>query len=239
VSTRLAHLDDHLSWTSCQEDTDSPVIGFVQGSRATLMVDACSSHRHAADVRHEMRAHGIEEPDYAVITHSHPDHWFGLIDFETTVAICSRLCLARTQAMTTMDWSHDGHRRQLEAGESYDVLDPILDAEYGADRDGIALRSPDIGIRGELVIDLGGLTAVVREFESSHLEGQLIVHIPEKGVVFLGDALYIRGDDEAEIARLLAAIDTLDAEIFIDSHADGVMTRAQVEAYLREYVAEL
>jgi glyoxylase-like metal-dependent hydrolase (beta-lactamase superfamily II) len=120
----LNHTDSQLSWTTPQEDTDSPVIGLVQGVRATLMVDACSSHRHAAEVRHEMRAHGIKEPDYAVITHRHPDHWFGLIDFESTVAICSRLCLARTQAMTRMDWSHDGHRRQLEAGESYEMLDP-------------------------------------------------------------------------------------------------------------------
>jgi glyoxylase-like metal-dependent hydrolase (beta-lactamase superfamily II) len=239
VAIQLNHFDDELSWTSPQEELDSPVIGFVEGSRATLMVDACSSPRHAEEVRHEMRAYGIKEPDYAVITHSHPDHWFGLIDFETTVAICSRLCLAKTQAMTQMDWSHDGHRLQIEAGESYEMLDPILDAEYGAERDGIALRTPDIGVRGELVIDLGGLTAVVREFESSHWDGQLIVHIPEKAVVFLGDALYIREDDEAEIARLLEAIDALGAAWFIYSHADGVMTRGQVETYLREYVASL
>ena len=173
------------------------------------MVDACSSRRHAAEVRREMRAQGIKGPDYAVITHSHPDHWFGLIDFESTVAICSRVCLAKTQAMTTMDWSHGGHRRQLEAGESYEMLDAILDAEYGADRGGIALRGPDIGMRGKL-IDLGGLTAVVRELESSHWEGQLIVSVPEKGVVFLGDALYIKEDDEAEWP-LLAAIDALRA----------------------------
>ena len=239
MAIQLNRFDDQLSWTTPQEDTDSPLIGFIQGSRATLMVDACSSHRHAAEVRHEMRTHGIKEPDYAVITHGHPDHWFGLIDFETTVAICSRLCLAKTQAMTQMDWSHDGHRRQLEAGESYEMLDPILDAEYGADRDGIALRSPDIGIRGELVIDLGGLSAVVREFESSHLQGQVVVHVPEKGVVFLGDALYIKQGDEEEIARVLAQIDALDAESFIDSHEGALITREQVETYLREYVAEL
>jgi len=239
VAIQLNRFDDQLSWTTPQEDTDSPLIGFVQGSRATLMIDACSSHRHAAEVRHEMRTHGIKGPDYAVITHGHPDHWFGLIDFKTTVAICSRPCLAKTQAMTQMDWSHDGHRRQLEAGVSYEMLDPILDAEYGVERDGIALRSPDIGIRGELAIDLGGLTAVAREFESSHWNGQLIVHIPEKGVVFLGDALYITDDDEAEIARLLAAIDALDAASFIRSHGDGIMTRGQLEAFLREYAASL
>jgi hypothetical protein len=79
----------------------------------------------------------------------------------------------------------------------------------------------------------------VREFESSHWEGQLIVHMPEKGAVLSGDALYIRQDDEEEIARLLAAIDALDAARFIDSHEDGVMTRGQVETYLREYVRTL
>ena len=238
MPTQINRFDSRIPWTTAQEDTDSPVIGFVQGSLATLMVDACSSRRHAAEVRREMRAQGIKEPDYAVITHSHPDHWFGLIDFESTVAICSRVCLAKTQAMTTMDWSHGGHRRQLEAGESYEMLDAILDAEYGADRGGIALRSPDIGMRGELVIDLGGLTAVVRELEQP-LGGPAHRQRAREGRRVPGRRALHQGGRRGGDRPAAGAIDTLEAAWFIDSHGDGVMTRGQVEVFLREYAASL
>ena len=54
MSVRLNRIDDHVALTSPQHETDSPVIGLVQGARATLMVDACSSQRHAAEVRREL-----------------------------------------------------------------------------------------------------------------------------------------------------------------------------------------
>jgi glyoxylase-like metal-dependent hydrolase (beta-lactamase superfamily II) len=202
------------------------------------MFDACSSHKHARELKQALRARDLGLPDYAVISHSHADHWFGLIDFET-VSVCSRACQVTTKSMTIMDWSRDGYRRLIEAGKGNAFLADILDEEYGIDREHIALRSPCVGIVGELSIDLGSVVVEVREIASSHSGDAVILLIPEKKFAFLGDVLYLRENSDEEVHDLLSVLDGLDAEWFIDSHVDGVLTREQVEAHLRGYVRGL
>ena len=58
--------------------------------------------------------------------------------------------------------------RLVDDGTGNAFLAHTLDHEYGADREHIPLRSPELGIRGELTIDLGSITAEVREVASSN-----------------------------------------------------------------------
>jgi glyoxylase-like metal-dependent hydrolase (beta-lactamase superfamily II) len=238
VTTDLNRFDDELYWSRPDAGLDRPVIGIIAASSATLMFDACSSHRHAIELKQTLLGHGLRPPGYAVISHSHTDHWFGLVDFET-MSVCSRVCQATTKSMTAMDWSHDSYRRLVEAGEGNAFLADILDEEYGIDRGQIPLKSPSVGIRGELTIDLGSVEVEVREIASSHSGDAVILLIPEKKLVFLGDLLYLRENSEEEVRDLLSVLEGLDAEWFIDSHVDGVLTREQVETHLRAYVGGL
>jgi glyoxylase-like metal-dependent hydrolase (beta-lactamase superfamily II) len=238
VATDLIRFDDELYWSTPDATLDRPVIGIIAASRGTLMFDAGSSQRHALELKQALRARGLRPPHYAVISHSHADHWFGLVDFET-VSMCSRACQATTKSMTGLDWSHEGYRRLVAAGEGSGFLADILDAEYGVDRDAIPLRSPEVGVSGELAIDLGSVTVEVREIASSHSGDAVILRIPEKRLVFLGDVLYLRKNSERELCDLLTMLDGLDARWFIDSHVDGVMTREQVKTHLREYASGL
>lgn len=238
MTTVLNRCDDELYWSTPDATLDRPVIGIVAASGGTLMFDACSSHRHALELKQALRERGLRPPGYAVISHSHPDHWFGLVDFET-VSMCSRACQATTKSMMTMDWSHEGYRRLVDSGEGSGFLADILDAEYGVDRDGIALRSPEVGVSGELAIDLGSVTVEVRETPSSHSGDAVILCIPQKRLVFLGDVLYLRKNSEWELRVLLAMLDGLDAEWFIDAHVDAVLTREQVKTHLRDYAKGL
>ena len=57
--------------------------------------------------------------------------------------------------------------------------------------------------------------------------------------MFLGDVLYLRKNSERELRDLLTMLDGLDAEWFIDSHVDAVLTREQVKAHLRDYATGL
>ena len=238
MTTDLNRFDDELSWSKPDATLDRPVIGIIAASGGTLMFDACSSHRHALELKRALGAHDLRPPDYAVISHGHADHWFGLVDFET-VSVCSRACQATTKSMTAMDWSHDGYRRVVEAGKGNAFLADILDEEYGIDRERIPLRSPHMGIRGELTIDLGSVVVEVREIASSHSGDAVVLVIPEKRFAFLGDVLYLRQNNEVEVRDLLNVLDGLDAEWFIDSHVDGVLTREQLETHLRDYVGGL
>ena len=238
MATDLNRFDDELYWSTPDASLDRPVIGIIAASGGTLMFDACSSHRHALELRQALRARGLRPPDYAVISHSHADHWFGLVEFET-VSMCSRACQATTKSMTTKDWSHEGYRRLVDGGEGDAFLAGVLDAEYGVDRDAIPLRSPELGFSGELTIDLGSVTVEVREIPSSHSGDGVILVLPEKRFAFLGDVLYLRKNSERQLRDLLIMLDGLDAEWFIDSHVEGVMTREQVETHLRDYARSL
>jgi glyoxylase-like metal-dependent hydrolase (beta-lactamase superfamily II) len=187
--TALNRFDDELFWSTPDAALDRPVIGLIAASGGTLMFDACGSHRHAVELQREMDALGFPTPDLCVISHSHADHWFGLVDFDAP-AVASRACQAATMAMTTMDWTHEGYRHLVDDGVGNAFLAVIL-------------------------------------------------RIPQKKIVFLGDVLYLRGNDEQEIREVLAELDRLDAEWFIGGHVDGVLTRDQVEVHLREYVRSL
>ena len=116
MTTDLNRFDNELYWSTPDAGLDRPVIGIVAASGGTLMFDACSSHRHAVELKQALGEHGLRPPDYAVISHSHADHWFGLVDFET-VSVCSCACQATTKSMTTMDWSRDGYRRLVDSWE--------------------------------------------------------------------------------------------------------------------------
>ena len=238
MTTHLNRFDDELFWSTPDAALDRPVIGIIAASDASLMFDACSSHGHALELQRALDAHGLQPPDFAVISHSHADHWFGLVDFAATAA-CSRACQATTKAMTTLDWSHEGYRRLVDEGKGNAFLADILDVEYGADRERIALRSPEVGICDEAAIDLGSVTVEVREVASSHSCDAVILCVPAKRLVFLGDVLYLRENSEEELRDLLAVLAGLEAEWFIDAHVDGVLTREQVGAHLREYVGGL
>ncbi len=124
-------------------------------------------------------------------------------------------------------------------GRGNAFLADILDKEYGSDRERIPLKSPDVGIHGELTIDLGSVVVEVREIASSHSGDAVILSVPTKKLVFLGDVLYLRENSAEELHDLLAVLAGLDADWFIDSHVDAVLTREQVEAHLRDYVKGL
>ncbi len=238
MSTRLNALDDQVYWSEPCAELDRPIIGLVRGSSSTLMFDACASHAHAMELKLAMGAGGLAAPGYAVISHSHSDHWFGLADFDL-VALSSAKCRGHIGRMMGLDWRKEAFHGRVEAGKENPLLEGILDEEYGADRGQIELKGPRLGLEGSLEIDLGGLHAVVTELGSSHCDDSLVLHLVEKKLLFLGDILYVRGYDRREIEGLLERISAFGAELYVDSHADRPLGQAEMEEHLVGYAKSL
>jgi glyoxylase-like metal-dependent hydrolase (beta-lactamase superfamily II) len=59
------------------------------------------------------------------------------------------------------------------------------------DFDGIELRWPDKTFSGSLEVDVGGRAVELIEVGPAHTAGDVIVHVPDAGVVFAGDVLFI------------------------------------------------
>lgn len=234
---KIIQIAENVFISEADEALDRPIIGIIKGTESTLLFDACSSKKHAIELKNELLKLNIGLPKNIIISHSHTDHWFGLAEFDVN-AICSFEGKQVIDAMCTYDWSKIGYKKQIEDRKGSPYLEKILDSEYGEDRRNISLRKPNIWTSGKMVFDLGTTNVIVDAIETSHCPGSLVLFIPSSKVLFLGDLLYIRKNEESAILRLLKDIDNFQAEYFIDSHVNKVLNRATVEKYLREQILE-
>jgi glyoxylase-like metal-dependent hydrolase (beta-lactamase superfamily II) len=227
----ITKITDKISITNPSEDLDRPIIGIINGSESTILFDACSCSAHANELKHEMLKLALTQPANIAISHSHPDHWFGLSEFQAN-AFCSYKCKTEIDKLYCYDWSKSGYHKLVEQGMGSRNFEKILDIEYGETRSGIHLKKPNVWISGKLTINLGDIDVILQEIETSHCIGSTVLFVPENKLLFLGDILYIRTKQITEVKRILNDIDSFSAEHFIDSHIDKVLSRNELEKHL-------
>ena len=170
-------------------------------------------------------------------THHNGDHCWGNQLFAGAEIIGHRLCAAsfgkerpeamqavKTQAATGNNPALAGFARALEA---YDFS-------------GIELTPPTTLIDERLTLDLGGVRADLLYVGPAHTAGDVIVHLPERRVVFTGDILFRLCTPigwEGTFANWLAALDrivALDPEVIVPGHGPlcGIEGPREMRAYL-------
>jgi glyoxylase-like metal-dependent hydrolase (beta-lactamase superfamily II) len=175
-----------------------------------------------------------------VNTHHNGDHCWGNQLLAGAEIIGHRLCAeafgtdiqpAVLQAMRTVPASSEPALAAFAAAL----------AEW--DFSGIELRPPTTLIDDRLELDLDGIAAHLIYVGPAHTAGDVIVHLPEQGVVFTGDVLFRLCTPigwEGTFARWTAALDTVVAlapETVVPGHGPlcGVEGPLEMKAYL-EYV---
>lgn len=142
-------------------------IGLVVGTDGALVVDTGSSPAQGRAVRGLAEAVAGTVPlTHVAVTHSHGDHLFGLAAFADLAT-----------------WGHRG------LGDALTRMPPSSAelAALGMDADDITL--PDNTLSLAATLDLGGLRAELVHFGPGHTTSDLVVIVPERGVVFAGDLL--------------------------------------------------
>ncbi|MDN5571854.1 MAG: MBL fold metallo-hydrolase [Propionibacteriaceae bacterium] len=142
-------------------------IGLVVGSQAALVVDTGSSPAQGAEILASARemAGGVPVTHVAV-THAHFDHLFGLAAFDALASY--------------------GHE-QLAAGLAAERPPAEQLAALGvADADIVA---PGHTFSLTAVLPLGDCHAELFHFGRGHTDHDVVVLVPERGVVFAGDLL--------------------------------------------------
>lgn len=122
-----------------------------------------------------------------VNTHHNGDHCWGNQLFTDATIIGHRGCVARfhdflpsqAEAIRTMQ-SPPEHLATLQR-----ELSPF-------DFSGIELRAPDHVLDGDATFDLDGVPVEIRYVGPAHTEGDLVVYLPEDGVLFAGDVFFHR-----------------------------------------------
>ncbi|GAA4219094.1 MBL fold metallo-hydrolase [Streptosporangium album] len=150
-------------------------VGLVLGDGGCLVVDTRGDERQGAELAAEVRRI-TRDPWTVAITHSHFDHSFGTRPFLECPVWAHEGCrsdLVEDGAGTRDAWA----RRYREEGRA-DIADDIASTE-------IVLPDHLVADRAEPAV--GGRRVVMTYFGRGHSGNDLVIHVPDAGVVFAGD----------------------------------------------------
>jgi len=177
-----------------------------------------------------------------VNTHHNGDHCWGNQLFRGAEIIGHRLCAAafgkeKPEAMQMLTKA---------AGSDNPLMAWMGRAFAGWDFSGIELTPPTTLFDERLDLDLDGIHAELVYVGPAHTQGDVIVHLPEQGVVFVGDVLFRLCTPigwEGTFAKWTEALDRLIAlqpDVIVPGHGPlcGVEGPREMRAYLQYVRAE-
>ncbi|MEY4751218.1 MAG: hypothetical protein RIQ60_3432 [Pseudomonadota bacterium] len=205
---------------------------FVIADGGVLVVDALGSPPLAERLLAEIRKRTELPIRYVVATHYHADHIYGLQVFKAAGA----QIVAHEGALDYIN--SETARLRLEASRT--ELFPWVDEHT-------AVLPADVWIRGQGDVELriGTTRFVLHHVGPSHTDEDLAVHMPDRGVLFVGDLVF-RGRipfvGKADSRAWIAAIDRISAlqpRLMIPGHGPVSVTPAADLRFTRDYLAYL
>jgi glyoxylase-like metal-dependent hydrolase (beta-lactamase superfamily II) len=199
--------------------------GIVIGRDGILVIDTLVSAREAQRFIKDIRAVSDKPIRYVVNTHYHLDHAFGNDAFAKLGAIV----IAHANDRQNMRKSGEA---ALKGAGDFGLSE--------ADMAGTVLAYPVIGFTDRMEIDLGDQLVELLYPGPSHTDGSLLVFLPDKKLLFAGDALFtgyhpfLAEGNLDEWLKTLDFIAALEADRIVPGHGP-LSTRkdiADMKAYL-------
>ncbi|TJZ59055.1 MBL fold metallo-hydrolase [Streptomyces piniterrae] len=215
--------------------------GLVAGNGASLLVDTLYDLPLTAEMLSGMRPITDRHPlGHAVLTHANGDHTHGGQLLPGAVRVLAAEGTAH-EMRTEMPPELTTALQVMDLGPT---LTPYLRDRFGAfDFSGIRLRAPDRTFDRRLTLEVGGREVRLLDLGPAHTEADTVVHVPEAGVLFAGDLLFIGCTPivwSGPIANWIAACDTmldLGAPTVVPGH--GPVTDAAGIRAVRGYFAHV
>jgi metal-dependent hydrolase (beta-lactamase superfamily II) len=111
----LKKMSDRIYYLPNEEETDRPVLGYINGNKYSLAVDAGNSSKHVDKFYKELSDSNLRLPDYTVITHWHWDHTFGMHAVPGKT-VSAKLTNERLKEVAAWKWSDEDMKDRLETG---------------------------------------------------------------------------------------------------------------------------
>ena len=209
--------------------------GLVVGDGVSLLVDTLFDLTITQRMLDAMADHTRSAPIGTVVnTHANGDHCYGnqLVGEAQIVA-----STATAEEMAEVPPSMLAALNQAPG----DVGDLFRSFFGEFEFDGIELRLPDRTFDGGLELDVGGRTVELIEVGPAHTAGDTIAVVPDAGVVYTGDILFIGGTPivwAGPLGNWVAACDLMlgmDVDVVVPGHGP-VTDKAGVTA-VRDYLA--
>lgn len=178
-----------------------------------------------------------ESPRRLVNTHHNGDHCWGNQLFPDAEIIAHRGCAQRFAAFTPA--GAEAIRTMVDPpGHLKDLHEELAPFDFSE----VVLTPPTHVIDGDLTLDLDGVSVDVLYVGPAHTEGDVVVHVPDEGVVLAGDVLFHRcapigweGTTDHWIGAL-RRIEALEPEHVVPGHGPvcGVEGVAGMRRYLED-----
>src|SRR5246500_866234 len=215
--------------------------GLIAGDGASMLVDTLFDLALTREMLTAMKpiTDGAPITD-ALITHSNGDHTHGNQLLDASVRIIA--------AEGTAEEIAHGMAPEMLAMTQTANLGPVA-TPYARDRfghfdfSGITLRNADQTFDGDLTIEVGGRQINLLNLGPAHTAADSVVHVPDAGVLFGGDLLFIGCTPivwAGPIANWITACDVMiamDAPIVVPGH--GPVTDPDGIRAVRGYLAHV
>jgi glyoxylase-like metal-dependent hydrolase (beta-lactamase superfamily II) len=180
--------------------------GFIVGNDYVVVVDSLATVRLTEKFRDEIRKVTDKPIRYLINTHHHGDHTWGNHIFTGATII-----------------GHDDCRHEMIGAGT---MDPnLLNTMFPEfDFRGIAVTPADITFGKELTLYMDGREVRLVHFGPGHTVGDIIVYLPQEGIIFTGDLIFLYSTPlgmEGSFAgwlRNLDAMAKLDARTYVPGH---------------------
>ena len=150
-------------------------LGLVVGESRCLVVDSGADETHGAEFARAVRE-VTDLPWTVVITHAHFDHFFGTAAFLPCPVWAHERCrdaLAHGAEAHRQDWvAHYREEGKAELAKRLDAATLVMPTEL---------------LTEQVVLDLGQRQVQLIHPGLGHTDHDVIVHVPDAGVVFAGD----------------------------------------------------
>jgi cyclase len=212
--------------------------GLITADGTSLLVDTLYDLHLTREMLDAMApvldAHPI---DAALNTHANPDHCFG----NELLPTATEIYASAASAAEMREVSPERLQSLKTAPGRTPEFAEFVELAFGPfDFEGITMRHPSRTFEGEMTLGVGDRTVSFLELGPAHTGGDTIVHVPDAGVVFTGDLLFIDGTPLvwASLSNWIVACDRiieLNAAVLVPGH--GPVTDAagvrDVQRYLR------
>ncbi len=200
--------------------------GIIVGDDSIVVIDTLISAKEAKRFIRDIRAITDKPAKYVINTHYHLDHAFGNSEFakigSTIISnINSRQSLIKSGKAT------------LENAQGYGLTED--------DMAGTEINYPDLTFQDRMQIDIGNEIVELIHLKHSHTDGDTLVYLPQKKILFAGDVLFTNYHPfiaEGDIENWIKGLDfilSMDVETIIPGHGP-VSGKKDVEA-MKEYLS--
>ncbi len=212
---------------------DNANIGFIVGEDCVLVIDAGGTHLLGKQLRAAIRRVTDKPVCYVVITHAHPDHFFGASAF-----------IADNPKFV----GHIGLSRQLRARERFYIRQ--LTDDLGETAIGSRVVFPDeiVEVGNSLIVSVGTDHQVaIKAWSPAHTDHDLTVFDLKEKVMWTGDILFvdhipILDSNIKGFISVLAELSNIKVKFYVPGHGAAKITwdtaiRKQ-KRYLDQVLAE-